>query len=310
MMENIDFRRNIALLDRLFPSQQRIRHFLTVKRLIKNWHVLVKMAAMPDQSTTIVLMSGKRVKVKNFNGFLDFWHSEAGQMELLEGLNAAKSIKIDRSRHIISFTYKKRRLRFKYAGLDGMLEATLEWIRTQFFEEQYAWLDAKGTTVVDIGASVGDTAMFFALNGAKEVYGFEIDNSRARLAAQNAKLNGFGNIHIINAGCGKQGFITFGNDHRKVKIESLASIVKRYMLKDAVLKMDCEGCEYYSILNSDDKTLRSFAQIMLEYHHGYRNIEKRLRDAGFRVKHTRPEIFRTENNDGYLGYLYAERMRP
>ncbi|MGC8982088.1 MAG: FkbM family methyltransferase, partial [Minisyncoccia bacterium] len=224
---------------------------------------------------------------------------------LLKGIKAFNKIHIDSTRHIISFDYMNRKLSFAYGDSKGMLEATLEWIRTQFFEEQYNWLDVKDNDVVDIGASVGDTAIYFALKGARHVYGFELDRERASLAAKNAKLNGLDNIKIINAGCGKPGKIKFGGS--EATIESLDKIVETYRLKDAVLKMDCEGCEYYSLLNASDKTLRSFKQIMLEYHRGYRDIEKRLKIAGFKVWHSRPEVFKNGESEGYLGFLYAVR---
>jgi len=43
-----------------------------------------------------------------------------------------------------------------------------------------------------------------------------------------------------------------------------------------VLKVDCEGCEYGTILCSDNKTLRRFDEIMIGYHHGYKNLVEKL----------------------------------
>jgi len=37
----------------------------------------------------------------------------------------------------------------------------------------YDWLDVKGKRVLDVGASIGDTAVYFALRGAREVVAFE-----------------------------------------------------------------------------------------------------------------------------------------
>ncbi len=303
MDEDIDFRSNISFFDRILPSKQRLHHFFTVRRLIKNWPVLIRLAINPDLHATVILKSGKKIKINGMNDFLDFWHSYEGQVELLKRIKTFNNIHVDGARRTISFDYMGRKLSFAYGDSKGMLEATLEWIRTQFFEEQYKWLDVKGSDVVDIGASVGDTAIYFALKGAKHVYGFELDRERAALATKNAKLNGFNNIKITNAGCGKPGKIKFGGG--EAIIESLDRIVEVYKLKDAVLKMDCEGCEYYSLLNASDKTLGSFKQIMLEYHHGYKNIQKRLKDAGFRAWHSRPEIFKNGGGELYLGFLYA-----
>ena len=39
--------------------------------------------------------------------------------------------------------------------------------------EQYKILDVSNKDVVDVGAALGDTAIYFALKGAKHVYAFE-----------------------------------------------------------------------------------------------------------------------------------------
>ena len=46
-------------------------------------------------------------------------------------------------------------------------------INENFIKEQYKWLDVEGKNVVDVGANIGDTAIYFALKGAKHVYAFE-----------------------------------------------------------------------------------------------------------------------------------------
>ncbi|MGC9015101.1 MAG: 50S ribosomal protein L11 methyltransferase [Thermoproteota archaeon] len=47
----------------------------------------------------------------------------------------------------------------------------------------------KGKTVLDAGAGVGETAIFYALHGAKKIYAVEIDKEKAKLISKNAKLN-------------------------------------------------------------------------------------------------------------------------
>ncbi|MGC8622558.1 MAG: FkbM family methyltransferase [Candidatus Micrarchaeia archaeon] len=74
---------------------------------------------------------------------------------------------------------------------------------------------------------------------------------------------------------------------KRIKISSLDKIVKNFGLKHAVLKVDCKGCEYLLLLNASDAVLQAFDQIILEYHYGYKNLEKRLKEAGFKVPHTR-----------------------
>ena len=51
--------------------------------------------------------------------------------------------------------------------------------------------------------------------------------------------------------------------------------------------MDCEGCEYPIILNANNDVLKRFNQIMIECHYGYKNIERKLKYAGFKVSYSK-----------------------
>jgi len=55
-------------------------------------------------------------------------------------------------------------------------------------------------TVVDVGASNGDSAIFFALNGAERVVVLEPDPESFALAEENVRINGLeGRIRLISA---------------------------------------------------------------------------------------------------------------
>jgi len=48
----------------------------------------------------------------------------------------------------------------------------------------------------------------------------------------------------------------------------------------------------------------------MEYHYGYRNIVKRLRQAGYKVKYNLPEYshnIEAENSNMYIGLIYAKK---
>ena len=97
-------------------------------------------------------------------------------------------------------------------------------------------------------------------------------------------------------------------DGKVVEIQTLENILEQYVVGSAVLKMDCEGCEYDAILNASDKTLRRFPLVQIEYHYGYKNLEGRLKRAGFVVNTTRPHFrFSPDANipQMYVGMLYA-----
>jgi len=97
----------------------------------------------------------------------------------------------------------------------------------------------------------------------------------------------------------------------KVKITTLKDIVERLGINGRVLKVDCEGCEYGAILCSDNETLRRFDEIVIEYHHGYKNLVEKLRSAGFRVRYSKPRWSYkpyTENPIWLTGYIYATKI--
>lgn len=195
-----------------------------------------------------------------------------------------------------------------------------------FVEEEYKPLECDGRTVLDIGANIGDTAVYFSkIKHASKIIAYEPYPYSYYIARKNIKLNRLRNVILLNQGVGAkaetirvpQNFKnTEGSDlkrfniGKKIKVVSLSDIIKKYHLKDAVLKMDCEGCEYSIILNSDKNTLRKFSQMMMECHYGYLNIEKKLKDAGFKVKHTGIHHARNEDAtapDMFVNLLLAHR---
>lgn len=80
----------------------------------------------------------------------------------------------------------------------------------------------------------------------------------------------------------------------RVSLVSLEQVLRKYNLisnNSVTLKMDCEGCEDVSILSSPKYTLQKFSHIMIEYHHGYKNLRQKLEECGFKVSVTRPKVY-------------------
>jgi len=166
----------------------------------------------------------------------------------------------------------------------------------------YDWLDVKGKRVLDVGASIGDTAVYFALRGAREVVAFEPYPFPYQFALRNIEANNLKNVRVINAGIsGNDGTVrvTRGENTTggalepsdepnavEVPVYSLDRVLEEYGPFD-VMKMDCEGCEYDAILSS--KRVGELRQIQLEYHYGPGRPVEALRNAGFEVEATRPQ---------------------
>ena len=72
----------------------------------------------------------------------------------------------DKERNIISFYFHEKLISLKGAEINGDLNGI-------FCEEVYGFLDVKGRYVIDVGMNMGNSAIYFAMRGAKMVMGFE-----------------------------------------------------------------------------------------------------------------------------------------
>jgi hypothetical protein len=70
--------------------------------------------------------------------------------------------------------------------------------------------------------------------------------------------------------------------------------------------MDCEGCEYETILKAQPSDLAMFDQIVVKYHNGYIELRKVLESAGFEtmLKPMRSAKVPIEKQ----GYVLAKRI--
>ncbi|MFP3319320.1 MAG: FkbM family methyltransferase [Acidilobus sp.] len=139
----------------------------------------------------------------------------------------------------------------------------------------------RGRDVIDVGASVGDTALYFVLNGARKVIAVEPLPNVAKCAEENVKLNGITDeVKVINAALGSgpvsvpcdydprssNGFSTLSaSGPCKVPGVTLSDLLN--VVDDPyLLKMDCEGCEAQVILGPERERLRAFKHIIFEAH--------------------------------------------
>ena len=170
---------------------------------------------------------------------------------------------------ILSFNFNGQNLKFG-------LNCSIWTINEVYVENEYnpgILSDLKGKDVVDIGANVGDSSIYFAVFGAKKVIGVEPLPNIANCAINNVKLNNLEN-KIINAGLSiNNGFISVPCDYDigKAGVFSLVKSngnckVPTITLKDVIemvdnpylLKLDCEGCEADILTKSDPNELKKF----------------------------------------------------
>lgn len=193
--------------------------------------------------------------------------------------------------HIIKegfrFLYEASKRGWKYK--DGVIEKRgvfFKYVSTSVFEifdaNAYDNIDVYGRDVVDIGANVGDSSIYFALKGARKVVGVEPLPSVYARAIENVKLNHLEDkIFLINAALSsKSGKIkvpcntstyrsgVFSTLRTKgeceIPIVTLSEVMKQ-INEPYLLKMDCEGCEFDVILN-DYEHVKKFEKLIMEHH--------------------------------------------
>lgn len=156
-----------------------------------------------------------------------------------------------------------------------------------FVMQSYALASVENRVVIDIGAFIGDTAIYFALRGAKLVYAIEPHPGAFSEMLWNIKLNHMENriIPINMAIASKKGSIKISskvdidktsgtyygpesNSDGDIEIPTttLQQLIEYYNVEPEVLKMDCEGCEYDIILNDYNTIKQHFEELIFEYH--------------------------------------------
>ncbi|MCI4350085.1 MAG: FkbM family methyltransferase [Thermoplasmata archaeon] len=148
---------------------------------------------------------------------------------------------------------------------------------TFIYQTQFRGFDLSNATVVDVGANVGDTALYYASLGAS-VVAVEPDPVNFERLRKNLALNPTlsGKIRPIAAAVGDDGEVEFhaglgggsglyaaGGRTVRVRSMSLGTLLAESGW-DApfLLKCDCKGCEFTLVR---DPALRRFRNVAIEY---------------------------------------------
>lgn len=198
----------------------------------------------------------------------------------LNAINRGITIKTEDDKIIAYFGQLKIQFLDKINGIYQLNEI--------FITESYRKFDYKDKVVFDIGGFIGISALYFALNGAKKVYVYEVNKEAYKILINNISNNNFDNkIVAFNIGVsddykekilniteikGSSGFFSeFSKpmnikEKRKIKLVPFKTVLKENV---DILKIDCEGCEF-EILNSilNNKLIEKINEgIILEAHY-------------------------------------------
>jgi len=208
---------------------------------------------------------------------------------------------VDSVNNLVAYENKQKGLKF-YSRIDDILNFT-SVINEVFVQEVYK-VNVKNKVVIDVGAYRGESAIYFALQGAKKVIALEPDEENYKLALMNVKEIE-GRVALLNkAIADKEGVInlyrySYPSDLGSTDPSNMLDVVDKLIVKQVeaitlnqvikmageekigLLKLDCEGCEY-SVLNSFSD-FDVIDNIILEYHNGVQNLPNLLKSQGFEI---------------------------
>ena len=229
----------------------------------------------------------------------------------------SRSINHIQTDYYVNFYYRGRKVILHHPSMN------FDWIHV--FKSYYSMLDVKDKIVIDIGGYIGDSAIYFALMGAKKVISIEPFTMGYKYELENVELNGLGKLieplNLIYKG--EDGYQYFNDPESKdflgrdvvngsgpkKRTISLQKLVFDYNITGGILKMTCEGCEQ-NILHERKDIFMHFDEIILRYYYGYEKLKKLLEDENFAVTYTEPEKRKIQNNSKprqLYGILYAKK---
>lgn len=287
-----------------------LRGFLKIRRLFRNYLSVSINTLRKKYPFLGILKNGDSVILSN-------------ESEVLFYIDHYKGFEYDVTNDIVTippFAINHKRPITIHGGI------TNGEIMNVFVNNAYQYLPVKNRIVIDIGANIADSAIYFALRGATKIICIEPFPRNYELAEKNIRLNDLSDkISLILAGCSdNKGEINIDPSYKstnasiikdfkvgiKVRLVTLEDIIKENNLPSdgsLIMKMDCEGFEYRSILSASERTLQSFSHMMIEYHHGYKNLKEKLEKSGFKVTITRPRMFTWRQHTYIMGYIFAKR---
>jgi FkbM family methyltransferase len=172
-----------------------------------------------------------------------------------------------------------------------------------FRDKIYAGFNVKGKSVIDVGCFIGESALYFAKQGAKRVTAFEPVPQLFKLAQKNVECNNYHEkVDIRNYAVSDESGIKTLNFNPywpsmssmvkenkftqicPVKTQSLNSIINE-LEEVALLKIDCEGLEYKLIEHIYKANLFvNIDQVCIEVHGSPQAIVDILKLAKFNVE--------------------------
>ena len=269
--------------------KNKVMWFNLYQQTFKNYPSVIFNQTRMNFPLTAILKNNQQLKLNSID-----------ETALFALLTIHQNMNYDKKNDMLTVSLSSKFIRSS-VRLFGIIQNTDTILAFSDNDGTYENLPLKDKTIIDIGACTGDTSIYFALKGAKKIIAVEPFPTNFEILKKNIKENKFTEqiIPILGA-CGylKKEILIDPNLHDgmrsilhefpdgiKISAITLEDIIKDFDVSNAILKLDCEGCEYETILNSSSEILQKFTDIQIEYHNGYKNLEKKLLSVGFEVSH-------------------------
>lgn len=283
-MRQEDARSNISFLDYVSSYVNMIFHDMRLVYLIskryRNYVQLIFSIVMKKYPINAITSNREKLIFHNFESFY----------------NTLLGLDFDSERDVVYIR------NYRFCG--GMAHG--DNIAGVFQRKEYSFLDVMGKTVIDIGAGIGDSAIYFIENGASRVISVEANQANYELAKRNIEANDMKDkVDLLWAAC----LAEDSENLNDVPAISLSKLLQSFTRGESLaLKIDCEGCEYEILAPLSKDMLCRISHIQIEYHYGYRNLKRKLETSNFQVAHTKPRYFRPRNlRKGTIFYDNVER---
>ena len=255
--------------DDIKTAQQRVRRFLSIWRLSGSPRLALEAAQSRSQEVVErFLRAGGRIS-SSAVGYRDLQLPR----HLFAGTNLAGvaylrelgdyGVEIDAEPDVF-VTRLRNGLRFE--ATETRFIDTLCMLAERFAVDEYAWLDVAGHVVIDVGANIGDSVLYFAHRGAVRVYGYEPDAAAYAAAVRNVSINQLESVSVTHASV--VGRAAPGATDAVSFADVIGTAAREHPGAPIACKIDCEGCEY-EILAPEVLTgvdMRNLTQVMIEYH--------------------------------------------
>ncbi len=123
--------------------------------MFRNWPELVLFRLGLKDRVIAKWRSGGTVAIQSMQEWFDLQKDVSWSRELLRSYGFVVSAKDPE----VEFTFRGKVLRFQSESVVNSAGLLVE----QFVHEQYKWLQVGGKQVLDVGANVGDSAIYFAM---------------------------------------------------------------------------------------------------------------------------------------------------